>query len=405
VVSDGETMTIFRLRPGLMTALFGGRVTAWTDPNAGDVVYIPTFQHPDVAGVTFGGFVVQQYAASQPNATDSDDNPDVADGAAVGAVPAHSKPMVSPWREITMLNARKTCANIGVGWHLITAYEWSSLAMYAHMMSTQPHGSNANTNPPSDASYPAETGVLDAALFARNATYKSALTGSGPNTWAHNHSADGVFDLNGVIWQWNEGLMLCPASLNDNSDTPVAITGAGGAGYPLILANLAVALTTAPYGASTSVAAHTLTDTNKVWTANAFVGSYLFDAAGALYVITANSATALTINKAAGPAAGPYSILRLVATNITAGITSGHKILTLQSGADLAPFAVPATADVTGAAAYGNDFYYHGVTALSAALRGGGWDNGVGAGVFALGLDSAPSHRTVDRGARACKAL
>lgn len=400
-------MTIFRLRPALFAAVMGRRLspTAWTDPNAGDVVYIPAFQHPDVPGVTFGGFVVQQYAASQPNATDSDDNPDVADGAAVGAVPAHSKRMVSPWREITMLNARRACANIGTGWHLITDFEWASLAMYAHKMSTQPHGPNANTNPPSDIQYPAEVGVLDAALFARNAAHKSALTGSGPNTWAHNHAADGVFDLNGVIWQWTAGTMLCPANLNDNSDTPVAITGAGGAGYTLVSANLVVTLPGSPYGASTSVAAHTLTDSNKAWAVDAFAGCYLFDAAGALYRITANSATTLTIDKAAGPTTGPYNIFKLVETNITAGMTSGRRILTLQSSADLAPLAVPATADISGAAAYGNDSYYYDVTALRAALRGGGWNNGVGAGVFALNLNGAPAYRHVYLGCRACKAL
>ena len=378
---------------------------SWTDPNAGDVVYIPTFQHPDVPGVTFGGFLAQQYAASQPNATDTNDRPDVADGAAVGAVPAHSKRMVSPWRQITQIEARKACANIGAGWHMITSFEWASLAMYANLHDTQPRGPNANTNPPSDVDYPAEVGALDAALYARDDAWKSALTGSGPNTWSHNHAADGVFDLNGTIWQWCDGLMHTPASLNDASDTPVAITGAGGAGYTLVNANLVVTLAGSPYGASTSVAAHTLTDSVKSWTVDEFVGCWLYDAVGNLYAITANSATALTIDRAAGPAAGPYSILKLVEVDTTAGMASGNRILTLRSDADLAPFAVPATSDGTGAAAYGNDGYWYAATALRAALRGGIWYRGVRAGVFALYLRNAPSNRGVHIGFRACKAL
>jgi hypothetical protein len=400
-LGPGARARLGLLSPVTAALMGGGAPTAWTDPNAGDVVYVPTFQ---LDGVTYGGFVVQQYAASQPNATASDDNPDVADGAAVNAVPAHSKQGVSPWREITMLEARKACANIGVGWHLITAYEWASLAYLSRSLGTQPHGPNANTNPPSDTEYPAETGDLDLALYARSATYKSALTGTGPETWSHDH-AGGVWDLNGVIWQWCEGWMHTPANLNDNSDTPVAITGAGGAGYNLVLATLEVSLSRAPYGASTSVSAHTLTDSNKAWTDDAFVGCYLFDAAGTLRAITANTATALTINRAAGPASGPYSILRLVEINTTAGLTSANRILTLRDDADLKPFAVPATTDGTGSQEYGKDGYWFTPTALRAARRGGIWYNGGGAGVFAACLYRAPSVRNVVIGCRAAKSL
>ena len=160
------------------------------------VVYIPPFTYDSVA---YGGFIVQKYASSQPGATAYDDNPDVADGAAVGAVPCLSQPGVSPWREITFLEARKACANLGTGWHLISAYEWASLAYFALKYGTQPHGPNANTDPPADATYTTELGLLDQALHARSATYHSALTGTGPVTWSVNGRASGVYDLNGVL--------------------------------------------------------------------------------------------------------------------------------------------------------------------------------------------------------------
>ena len=371
---------------------------------AGSVVYIPKFTHPDVAGVTFGGFMVGKYPASQPNATADDDNPDVADGAAVGVVPTISQPGVSPWREITFLEARKACVNIGLGWHLITAFEWASLAYWAQLMGTQPHGPNGDTDPPSDVTYTDEEGLRDRALAARGA-HDSALTGSGPVTWAHNHQACGVYGLNGVLWQWNDGLFLLPENQNDNSDTPHAITGAGEAGYCLILANREVSLTLAPYGSSTTTAAGSLTDTNKSWVVNAFAAHYLYDSAGSLFYLDSNTATALSLDGADTPASGPYTIVKLKATNITSGMTSANRILTLSADADLAPLAIPATSDATGSATYGNDGYWHAATALRAAVRGGGWGTGVRAGVFALNLAGAPSIRDMYLGFRACKSL
>ena len=394
---------------GTTKRMTGDTIRAYSAVNyehstAGSVVYIPKFTHPDVAGVTFGGFMVGKYPASQPNATAGDDNPDVADGAAAGAVPTISQPGVSPWREITFPEARKACANIGLGWHLITAFEWASLAYWAQLMGTQPHGPNGDTDPPSDVTYTDEEGLRDRALAARGA-YNSAITGSGPVTWAHNHDASGIYGLNGVIWQWNDGLFLLPENQNDNSATPHAITGAGETGYCLILANREVSLTLAPYGSSTATAAGSLTDTNKSWVVDAFTGFYLYDSAGSLFHVDSNTATALSIDGANTPASGPYTVIQLKATDITSGMTSGRRILTLSADADLAPLAIPATSDATGSATYGNDVYYYAATALRAAVRGGPWGIGVRAGVFALYLANTPAARDASIGFRACKSL
>ena len=381
-------------------AAIDAQLMTFYDPDAGSCVYVPRFA---LSAVDYGGFVIQQFPASQPNATADDDNPDVADGAAVGATKAHSKMGVSPWREITSLEARKACANIGTGWHLISAFEWASIAYLSQALGTMPHGPNADTDPPSDVTFPSEKGLRDRALAARGA-HDSALTGSGPVEWSHNHRG-GIYGLNGVLWQWNDGLFLLPENQNDNSDTPHAITGAGEAGYCLILANREVSLTLAPYGSSTATAAGSLTDTNKSYVVNAFTGHYLYDSAGSLFYIDSNTATALSIDGADTPATGPYTVVKLEATDITSGMTTGNRILTFSADADLAPLAIPATTDATGSATCGNDGYWHAATALRAAFRGGSWDNGVRAGVFALLLIYAPSGRAVGGGFRACKSL
>ena len=371
-----------------------------------ETVFIPPFTHPDITGVTFGGFLAGKYQASQPNATPDDDNPDVADSADPGTVPAATRVGVPPWRYITFHQARKAAANLGVGWHLMTSFEWASLALWSQMMGTMPHGNNKNVNPPADIDYPTETALLDRAGNARNADWYPCLCGTGPNTWSHNHGADGVFDLNGNMWEWNDGLFLCPASLNDNSDTPHVVTDAGGEGYPLVLASLNVTLLTAPYGKSTSVAAGSLADTNKGWTVNQFAGNFLYDVAGSLFYIDSNTETALTIDGANTPAAGAYSILKVIAVDITGGMTSGNKILTLRNAdADLKPFAIPATSDATGSNIYGKDGYWFDKTVLRATRRGGYWAARANAGVFALNLYGASSGSSGGVGLRVAKSL
>jgi len=369
------------------------------------LVYIPPFTHADVAGVTFGGFLVGKYQASQPNATPDDDNPDVADSADPGAVPAITRPGVPPWTVLTFHQARKAAANLGVGFHLITGFEWASLALWSQANGTMPHGNNRNVNPPADVDYPSEIALVDRAALARNATYYRALCGSGVNAWSHNHQADGVFDLNGNVWEWNDGMFLMPATQNDSNG--VQIGSGDTSGHGLVLGTLLTTQARAPYGASTATGVNSLTDANKGWTVNEFAGMYLYDAAGALHLIASNTATVLTLTAGgATPTAGAYSVVKYVATDITAGMSSGNKILTLRNGdADLKPFALPATSDGTGSNTYGKDGYWFDKSALRAARRGGSWDNAAYAGVFALILNDAPSGANVGLGFRAAKSL
>ena len=200
-------------------------------------------------------------------------------------------------------------------------------------------------------------------------------------------------------------MLLMPATQNDSNAVQIG-TGST-AGHVLVLASLLFTQARAPYGASTAAAANSLTDANKGWTTNEFAGKYLYDAAGALHLIASNTGTVLTLTAGgATPTAGAYSILGYVATNITTGMSSGNRILTLRnSDANLKGLAIPATSDGTGSATYGADGYWFDTLSLRATFRGGNWTDGAGAGVFALYLIYAPSNSTVGVGLRVAKSL
>lgn len=372
-------------------------------------VMIPQFKGVDtgLTNITFGGFLCDKFVNSQPSAVNEQGAAwyDVAHSGKAGNIPGISRPGVPVWDYITFPQAMIACCNKGKGWHLTSAFEWASLEFLAKKYGTQPHGGNANNDPPSDITYTTEIAMLDKHLHGENGSYHRPLPGTGPNTWAHNHLASGVFDLQGLVWQW----ILLMMSTD---------------GYPYVPANLDVTYTGSPYGRGTisgsGGASPTLTCDGagvnwlKAWTVDEFNTAcycYIAEAAagaGALYAVTDTTATTavLTNGDAPGDGTATFCIFKIIATDITSGMTSGHKILTLRdSDADLKGFALPATADATGAAAYGNDGYWHDKSALRAALRGGGFDAVAYAGVFALSLDGAPSNSGPSVGFRAAKAL
>jgi uncharacterized membrane protein YgcG len=376
-------------------------------------VIIPPFVSGDVSGVTFGGFAVDKYICSQPDATPAEGSANVAHSGAAGAVPGLSKAGVPVWDYITFPQAMIAAANKGKGWHLITAFEWASLAFLAKKLSANdtrswPGGGNANSDPPADILTATEIALLDKHLHAENAAYHRALPGTGPKGWSHNHAANGVFDLQGLVYQWVMGLFIGAAGVD---------------GHPEVLASLDCTYTGSPYGRGTisnsggnpPVLTVDGAGVNwlKQWGADAFNGMSVYIAeaaggAGAFYAITDTTATTLLLTNGDAPGNGTatFCIVKHIATDISAGCTSGQKILTLRDAdADLKGFAIPATTDGTGASGYGNDYYYFDKTALRAALRGGAFNNAAVAGVFCLHVDLAPSTAYYDIGFRACKAL
>jgi len=595
-------------------------------------VYIPRFTGVDtgLTGITFGGFLCDKYVNSQPSAKNEAGSGwyDIAHSAVPGTVPGISKPGDPVWDYIDFPKAMVACANKGKGWHLLTDFEWASLAFLAKKQGTIPHGGNANANPPSDSVYTTETAQLDKHLKAETASYNRPLPGTGPAAWADNHLASGVYDLQGLICQWvcmmmdtngypqisaNRDLsyegspfgrgtisgtntLTCDGAgvnwkkawetylkydaeeltftvnhllLGMTSGATAVITqviDSGTTGVLKIRRTSAAAFqdnevihayaasattknvsgtadsagaikitTSAEHGLTTgnlvtiksvggTVEANN-TDANPAWAitvvdttsftldgstfANAWtsggtvykvtavggcaaangtevgefaltylgydgaVGNFALGdtvtggtsthagivvsdsdsgaygtlgilgatgvfqddeelqvsaakvavangtaqscqlyyaeyntVAGGSFAITASTPTTLTLSGSPTDGTCTFWLHKTIIRDITAGMTSGHKILTLRDGDnDLNAFALPATADGTGAAAYGNDGYYFSKTAVRAASRGGYVGVTSSAGVFCLGLDNAPSLSYFYVGFRASKAL
>jgi hypothetical protein len=112
---------------------------------------------------------------------------------------ALSVPGQSPKVNINFDNAKAACAANGPGWHMMTAWEWAAIALWSMKNGTQPRGNTA-----SGKAYEAgwETGTPAPDNAAKT------LAGSGPASWRHDNTLQGIADLVGNVWEWNDGLKL-----------------------------------------------------------------------------------------------------------------------------------------------------------------------------------------------------
>ena len=143
---------------------------------------------PDELGLpaTLKGKAVKEYAISKyPNTV-------------IGGRP-YSLPYQQPAVNINHDEAIRLCESKGPGWHLITNDEWAALAHQSRKNGTLPRG---NTDRGKSHSHPEETGVT----FKDASGSCKTLTGSGPVTWNHDGTAEGVADMCGNIWEHVGGI-------------------------------------------------------------------------------------------------------------------------------------------------------------------------------------------------------
>lgn len=117
----------------------------------------------------------------------------------------YSLPAEDPSVYMTMDQAIQYGRNKGVGHHEITAAEWAFLALLAKKNGTKPLGNNNYGKDTSEASAIAIPTMIDTGAGGKTGR---VATGTGPKTWSDTHELDGIFDLDGNVWEWTIGVRL-----------------------------------------------------------------------------------------------------------------------------------------------------------------------------------------------------
>lgn len=133
---------------------------------------------------------------------------------------AYSLPGQDPANNLNFDTCRGYCTAKGSGWHLMTNAEWAAIALWCRKAGKMPRG-NTSYGASSDATY--ERGVK-----ATTGSDYRTLTGSGPASWNHDGTPDGIADLCGNVWEWVDGLKLVNGRIYihpDNSYTVGNIQG------------------------------------------------------------------------------------------------------------------------------------------------------------------------------------
>lgn len=143
----------------------------------------------------------------------------------------YSLPGAKPVTNITQEDFAELCFSKGEGWHCLTAAEWGLLANISAKLGTLPHGNTDCGRWHGDTSEKGET-VGNGGMTA---------TGTGPVTWTHDHTATGVHDLCGNIWEFARGMRILDGALqaaeNNDAALPETDLSEGGTGWKPITDN------------------------------------------------------------------------------------------------------------------------------------------------------------------------
>ena len=201
-----------------------------------------------------------------------------------------------------------------------------------------------------------------------NGNIQRVATGTGPLTWSHNRQVDGIWDLNGNVWEWTAGIRLVKGELQmipyNNCADPECDTSAGSGEWKAINA------------AATSYNDLWLNPNGSGTTGNSVKLDY----------VSGHWQWARTITSQEGNSRNA-AFAATTSTNLNA-----FPKLFLQAAALL-----PEDSDTD---YEGDTFYADNGADERCAYRGGRWGVGVGGGVFALGFDDPRSNSRAFVGGR-----
>jgi len=279
----------------------------------------------------------------------------VGSGAAARALSLRYK---DPTVDINFDNSRAACTQKGTGWHLMTNAEWAAIALWCWKNGFMPRGNNSFGK---DVGVTSEKGIPSYYYDSGGTKYIGrTLTGSGPLSWSHDGSPFGIFDLNGNVWEWIDGLKLHDGKIYVHGD------------------------------AANGIARNDFTTQNNSHDVTGWVdtGAY-FDNT------TAGDSTETDHDVGGDPILSPDLTNPMYTTDPTTDAYYGQSNMTFESLTAETGFTPPAMlkhlAIQPPGAGLGGDYLWVRNYGERLPLRGGTWLTGASAGVFALTLDTARS--------------
>jgi hypothetical protein len=255
----------------------------------------------------------------------------------------------------------------GDNWHEVTNAEWAAVALWCHKNGCEPYGNNNYGRDTNESTYRA----IPSCERDSSGNIQKVATGTGPVSWSHDGTVEGIWDMNGNVYEWCTGLRLVYGEVqiieDNNASDPTSDLSEKSTEWKAIDAATGKLIT--PDGNGTTTGSVKLDYISKKWTYSTSITSQDNSTRNCNF-------KDMTCDSTIGDAA--KLLLQTLAILPDTSLT-GDNIDT----------------------AYGDDTFYVNNAATERCLyRGGYWAVAASAGVFRAGLGSPRSYSHAYLGGR-----